>query len=280
MTAAPRTIFCGVLWLSASIFPGGCRCDSDGPPAEIAVSNSYLYAVVRDLCGEDTAILSLVPPGMCPGHFDIKPSEVRRLFQTRLLLTFDFQRGIGQVLPTDGRGPTLSTVAAPQGLCVPATYLSILNETAAILSAEFPDRGSFFKQRQEEITVRIAALEAECIDAMAALKAPQAPVLASQHQAAFAEWLGLDVVSTFSGRDTETAANINAALHETDQRPLRWIIANQQEGTRLAEALADRIGAPVAVFSNFPDTFSGSASAPAFDSLVRGNLRRLAEATQ
>ena len=41
--------------------------------AEVAVTNSYLGCAVRELCGDDTEVLCLVPPGMCPGHFDISP---------------------------------------------------------------------------------------------------------------------------------------------------------------------------------------------------------------
>ena len=106
----------------------------------------------------------------------------------------------------------------------------------------------------------------------------ESPVLSSRHQAEFAKWLGLNVVSDFSGSDTETAANINTALRQSDSYGLRWIIANQQEGTQLAKAMAERLKTPVAVFSNFPNTAGCSVNYPAFDELVRSNIRQLTEA--
>ena len=268
-----------MLALAAAL--AGCRKAVDVPAGtEIAVTSSYLHAAVRDVAGNDVSVFCIVPPGMCPGHFDLKPSEAQRLVRSRLVVAFDFQRGIGQFLPTDGRGPTLQTVDAPPGLCIPATYLTVVNQTAAILSAAFPDRAATFAQRAADVAKRMATLEAECTAMMEAHRLNGASVLASPHQAAFAEWLGLEVAATFAGRDVETAANLNTAIQNAEKKSLRCIIANQQEGTQLANVLAERLGAPAAVFSNFPNTLSDDAAAPAFDALVRDNLRRLVEAVQ
>lgn len=259
----------------------GCRREPEAPAgAEIAVTSSYLHAAVRDVAGEEARIFCIVPPGMCPGYFDLKPSEAKRLLRARLVVAFDFQRGIGQLLPTDGRGPTLKTVDAPSGLCIPASYLNVVRRTAEILSTTFPERAAAFAQRAVAIAERMAALEAECAAAIQTHHLQDARVLTSPHQAAFAEWLGLQVAGTFAGRDVETAANLNTAIQNAEKKPLRCLIANRQEGIQLADVLAERLAVPAAVFSNFPDTLSDSAAAPAFDAMVRDNLRRLIEATR
>ena len=77
----------------------GCKpaTDQDKQP-EIAVSNSYLSSIVKDICTEQTEVMSLAPPGMCPGHFDISPSQVNQLSGCSVLLLFDFQEKIGDAL--------------------------------------------------------------------------------------------------------------------------------------------------------------------------------------
>lgn len=266
--------------LLLAVLATGCQNDADTLPAEIAVSNSYLHAIVRDLCGDETAIFAVVPPGMCPGHFDIKPADVRRLHQCRLMLAFDFQEGMRNILPDGDRGPVFHTITVPPGMCIPDTYLSMANATAEILIGQYPDRKPHFQHRLEVIAERMAALETEAAATIQSLDLHQAPVLTSRHQSLFAKWLGMDVIATFSGSDSETAANINAALAASGRYALRCIIANQQEGTQLANALADRLSAPTTVFSNFPNAPADTVQSPAFDQLVRDNLRRLAEATQ
>ena len=58
---------------------------------QIATTTSYLEAAVHDLLGEDFSVLRLAEPGTCPGHFDIRPSQVLELRQCGVLLRFDFQ---------------------------------------------------------------------------------------------------------------------------------------------------------------------------------------------
>ncbi|MEN6334284.1 MAG: hypothetical protein ABFE01_08480, partial [Phycisphaerales bacterium] len=114
--------------------PGGC---------EIAVTNSYLECAVRDLCGEDAAILCLAPPGMCPGHFDISPAQVRQLKGCRLLLRFDFQQGIEQRLERMRQGGLdIQPVQVMEGLCVPDTYIAVCRRVCQVLSKTYPQRAA------------------------------------------------------------------------------------------------------------------------------------------
>jgi hypothetical protein len=101
-------------------------------------------------------------------------------------------------------------------------------------------------------------------------------VLASRHQAAFCQRLGLQVVSTFPAADVALPSEIAGAVQQGQASGVEWIIANVPEGRQAADALADRFGAGVVVFGNFPDA-QGTDS---FDRLVRGNLALLVEATQ
>jgi ABC-type Zn uptake system ZnuABC Zn-binding protein ZnuA len=280
MSLRGRGLWAGSIAAVLGWLINGCGQAPDTPAVEIAVTNSYLLAIVQDVCGDETAVFSVVPPGMCPGHFDITPADMRRLHHCRLLLAFDFQESIGTILPDNGRGPHLATLVVPPGMCVPRTYLAMAQQTAEILIAEYPHREATFRKRLEQIAKRMEALEAECAAFIDSRGLRGAAVLTSRHQAVFAQWLGLNSVASFSGGDIETAANINAALSAAQGRDVRCIIANQQEGTRLAHALADRLEAPAAVFSNFPHSPAFTDAVPAFDELVRNNLARLAEALQ
>ena len=90
-----------ILVSSAACVLLGAGCGnkpSEDSAAEIAVTNSYLGCAVLDLCGDDTEVLCLAPPGMCPGHFDISPSQVKQLCDCRMLLLFDFQKSVAETL--------------------------------------------------------------------------------------------------------------------------------------------------------------------------------------
>ena len=97
------------------------------------------------------------------------------------------------------------------------------------------------------------------------------PVLASGHQDVFCRRLGLNVVGTFSGADTAQASAMEEAVAAGEKAGVKWIIANLPEGRRMADVLADRLGATVIVFGNFPEPDEEQA----FDALVRRNVDHL-----
>jgi len=255
----------------------GCKNEDTQPEQpEIAVTNSYLQCVVSDLSQGQTKILCLTPPGMCPGHFDISPSQVSQLANCRLFLRFDFQKSIDQALARmKDRGLKIGSVRDLPGLCVPETYLNICRDVCDFLSSEYPNRNAEYNQRLKFIEKRLDNLSKELLDQVKQAGLKSTKVLASGHQAEFCKWLGLDVIATFTSSDIETVSNINQCLQKARGKQIRFIIANKQEGTALANALAERLEATVVVFSNFPQINSHSDN---FDQLLLENVRALLEA--
>lgn len=240
----------------------------------VAVSSPYLAAVAADLLGEAVPLVVLAEPGMCPGHFDLRPSLVRRALACRMLLRMDFQQSLDARLAGSGRvPPPVVAVNVAGGLCEPATYAAVSRQAAeAFVAAGLltPDDAD---ARLAGVLERMDSLNAWSRGLIAEANLDGAPVLASGHQAAFCRALGLDVVGTFSAADTALPSQINEAVQRGHEAGVRVIVANLPEGRQLADALADRLGARVVVFGNFPE-----ADGPdAFDRLVRRNVTALTE---
>lgn len=257
----------------------GCRNREAGQDQpEIAVTNSYLQSAVEDLCGEDMNTLCLAPPGMCPGHFDMSPSQVSELCKCKILLLFDFQKSIeGSLSRMKDNGLQMGIVKTQPGLCVPQTYVAICREVADILSAEYPGRAEQYEQRLSSIQKRMEKTQAQLHASVAQSGAASANVIASNHQAHFTRWLGLETIATFAGSDMETMSNISDCLSKAEGRDVRFVIANKQEGTALAESMANRLHAKAVVFSNFPVL---DADGAAFDQLLAENVQALVKAVR
>ena len=263
--------------LSATVILYSCKpvSDRDKQP-EIAVSNSYLLSVVKDICTEQTEVMSLAPPGMCPGHFDISPSQVNQLGGCSILLLFDFQEKIGDALSRlKERGLKICIVECPEGLCLPDTYLTIARSVADVLLQDNPDGKAEYNIQLEQIKNRLDELSAGIHKKMEESGLSDAKVVTSGHQGVFADWLGLDVVATFAGSDTETPGSINQCLQQAKDKDVRFVIANKQEGTVLAKALAERLNADMVIFSNFPAGPSDTTNMSDFDRLLLENISNL-----
>ncbi len=269
-----------VLYLAAVAFSAllVAGCESVAEPSApgvkpLAVSSPYLEAAVVDLLGGDTPLVRLAGPSSCPGHFDVRPSQIRELADCRLLIRFDFQAGLDRLLAERRNGePRIVTVSEPGGLCVPDTYLAVCRRLADRFAADGTMSRSAANAKLAEIERREAALGKAASDRIDAAGLRGAPVLCSKHQADFCRWLGLRVAAEFPNADTASTGGIDRAVTDAAEARVRFIIANEPEGRRAADALADRLHAAVIVFANFPEP----GKPDAFDAMVRRNLSALA----
>ena len=269
------SIFCALF----GCVPMGCRHrGTQQNEPEIAVTNSYLQCVVRDLYGEDVDVLCLAPPGMCPGHFDISPAQVKQLCRCRILLLFDFQKsGEASLSRIKANGLKTALVKTPPGLCVPEAYVATCREVCNILSSEYHELALRYKERLQLVEKRLESLNGEFHTEIEQSGLGSAKVIASNRQAQFCNWLGLETIATFLGSDAETVSNIDHCLRKAQEQGVKFVVANKQQGTGLAKALAQRLGVKMVVFSNFP-ALDGERNP--FDRLVRQNVKALLEAAE
>lgn len=246
--------------------------------AQVAASNSYLEAAVLDLLGQDTPVLRLAEPGMCPGHFDIRPSQINDLRRCRLLLRFDFQAALDDKLAgLTQDGLSICEIHVGGGMCAPPSYGEVCRQIAdALVEAHLLDRPSA-DSRLAQTRARLQQLEAACKQRIVQSGWTDQAVICSHHQAAFCGWLGLRVAATFSGADVTSVGDIEKAVQSGEVTRARVVIANLPEGRRVADALGERLGVKVVVFGNFP-LIQGAG--PFFDALVEGNVTALLEARQ
>lgn len=255
----------------------GCRREevdgqSTGKPS-VGVTTSYLECAVRDVAGDDLRIVRMLPPGGCPGHFDITPRMIDRLRKSAILFRFDFQESLDAKLERL-KGPGLGVAAIPtrDGLCLPDSYGEICQAVREALSKRWPERASTYASALASARTMLDKLSDDCRAQVERAGLVGTKVLSSRRQEAFTRWLGLDVVGTYPRGEESRISQIVESLATGRKGHVKIVIANLQEGTRLAQNLADRLGARLVVFSNFPAMERGEET---FDGLVRINVSRL-----
>lgn len=251
----------------------GCRPSPPPVAPRLATTTSYLEAAAQELVGNDVAVLRLAEPGTCPGHFDIRPSQVAELRQCAALLRFDFQQALDARFAGEGsHGPAVVEVALHAGMCVPESYRVACQQIAR----QFVTLGLLPPGHAERalntVAMRLDTLSREATNRVAQAGLTGLPVLASRHQRDFCEWLGLKVAATFRAADTASIAEIEEAIGAGRLGQVKLVVANLPEGHRTADALAERLGARVVVFENFPSLRQGRVS---FDEMVQTNLGAL-----
>ncbi len=238
----------------------------------VVVTTSMLESAARELLPADAPLelVSLAPPGTCPGHFDLSPRMVPLLHRADVLVRHDFQAGLDKRLSALGLDGLRVVPAAAEGsLLVPRTYLGLVDQVEGALAAELPGRMAELAAARAATAARLAGLEAE-------VRATAAPwrgrkVLAGAQQAAFCSWLGLDVIGRFDRPEQMSPRELEELLALDPQA----VVGNLQSDADTAISLGARLGVGVAMLSNFP---GAPGYGTTYDDLVRADLDRLAAA--
>jgi zinc transport system substrate-binding protein len=262
-----------LLTLSLLIFPAFAQNKVHVSSYRLATTTSWLEVCLHDFLGEDTEVLRISPPGTCPGHFDIQPSTFTALQECDLLFYFDFQESIRETLAANS-GERLQTISivSPSGMSVPAQYVDACKSIHEALCEHFPEKTRLFEERLAAIELRMKNLSDKIEHELGKSDFSRKSVIASSHQRAFAKWLGFEVVDVFSGGDSASPRRIRGLVKTAKKENVRFVIGNLQEGTRYASLLAEEIGVPLIIFSNFP-AMDGEQNS--FDSLALYNLKQL-----
>lgn len=241
----------------------------------VAVANSYLEAAVAQF-SSDLRIIRLAEPGTCPGHFDLRPQQLREIRGARALLRFDFQRGLEERLRSAHDATVVfGTITIPGGMCEPDSFAAVSRQVADTLQRAGLLTADHAAARLRHLEERLVELTTWAREELQRAGLSSTPIVTSYHQAAFCEYLGLTVSARFRGAESAGIDEIEAILQRGP--PVQIVIANRPEGVRLAESLAIRLGVPVVVFDNFPaDTPTPGTG---FEQLVRANVERLLTAT-
>ena len=109
---------------------------------------------------------TLVPPGACPGHFDMKPSEARSVEECDLLLRHGFESFLPRSLPRSVR--TLA-VRPSENEMTPPGQAEAARSIAAAFAGMRPAWGAFFRARLDaylaelDAAGRVIARDAEAL---------------------------------------------------------------------------------------------------------------------
>jgi zinc transport system substrate-binding protein len=245
-----------------------CASTLHAEPLKVLCSTSQLGAAASAVGGAAVAVTTIIPFGMCPGHFDLSPRQADKLRQADLLLYHGYERFL-TALAEGMPGLAIQRVEISGNWMMATKHRQGASAVAAILSAQRPEQGDYFAGRLAQYLRDIDAANAAQASVIAALRGRA--VLCAAMNSDVAEELGCKVVGTFP-RDEELSAQALATLVATAQKErVSLVIDNLQSGGKGGPAIARELGVPIAVLSNFP-------AADGFPAALRQNAAALRSA--
>jgi ABC-type Zn uptake system ZnuABC Zn-binding protein ZnuA len=239
----------------------------------VVVTTSMIATAVRAVAGEAVEVETLMPAGTCPGQFDLEPQQVRRVRTAVLVIRHEFQGFLDARFGAAGIRP--EDVVAPSAggpFTLPTNYARYCALVATEITKRVPALSASTPARLVEIRERAAATEKRLRRDAEPLRGTRVVVAAFQTD--FLRWLGLDVVAVFPPDDDPSPRTLTAAISGGRERGAVLVVGNEQNGRRVPQAIAEAIGVPAVILSNFPPRVGEGA----YEELLAANLRLLLDA--
>jgi len=257
------------------VLSSGCQAKST-PPLQVVTTTSLLGSIVERIGGEHVSVTVLVPPGSCPGHFDIKPGDIQAAAEGKLFLKHGWE-GFADKLIESAKNPDLKvvTIEVKGNWMAPPVQSQAVDKVLAALSEADPAHKDEFQKNAEAYKKIIEDTEKKLKEKLAAAGAEGVPVLCGKYQTGFAKWAGFNVVATYGRPEELTPQVVKELVEKGKAAGVKLVIDNLQSGPDAGVEIAKEIGAAHVTLSNFPGGFEGTET---WEKAVEKNVELLLEA--
>lgn len=225
----------------------------------IVVGTSAIHSAVKDLTGKDAELAIVVPPNLCPGHFDLKPSDIEKFLNAKLIILHIWQKELPSVKSLiRGTNPPREKVAyiqAEGNWFVPQNYIRGMEEIGKVLiSAELLTEEDYKKQFEKRKN-EILAFEQETIQKVKKYNPENIQLISSALQSDFVDWLGFKVVATFPRTEEFNLSSWGKLLDKGKKEHVNIVVENlQSDEIEIVKKLSFELNAEPVILSSFPYT--------------------------
>ena len=261
-----NVVVIATLILSLIITPilGGCA-PAETPRLKVVTSISLIAQIVERVGGDLVDVVNIIPPAQCPGHFDVKPSDIQKLADADLFLLGGWQGELfSQELIDAANNPDLTVVTLdipsnPQSnWMTPSVQQEAAEKITAALSRVDTENSAAYQDSAAEYKDKIEAKAAEIKARVAGEDLSSINVICSGMQAAFVRWVGLNSVAFYGRPDSLTPQVVKELVDKGREEKVTLIIDNMQSGKDAGAGIAEELGCARVILSNFPGCFENT----------------------
>ncbi|NWF77574.1 MAG: zinc ABC transporter substrate-binding protein [Chloroflexi bacterium] len=224
---------------------------------DIMTGSSLITNIIQDVADGKLETGTLIPPGVCPGHYDIKPSHIVALASCRALFIHDYQANFqnvqGAIEAAENPDLIIVAVNVTGNWMVPSVQAEAVSKIAQILGEIDPENAAYYRERATDRAQAILAKGEEVKNRLQGAGLEGVKVICAEMQQGFVRWAGFDVVATYGRPEDLTPAQVQELIDKARGAGVALVIDNLQSGaTATSETMAQDIGAIQVTISNFP----------------------------
>jgi zinc transport system substrate-binding protein len=247
---------------------------------DIMAGSSLIANIIQDVAGDKMETRTLIPPGVCPGHYDVKPSDIEALATCRALFIHDYQQYFTNindaVAAADNPSLNITVLNVTGNWMVPAVQAEAVGKIAQALGELDPENAVYYEGKAAERAQAILAKGEDVESELQGAGVEGVKVICAEMQAGFVGWAGFNITATYGRPEDLSVSDVEQLVTDAIEAGVVLVIDNLQSGaTATSEAMAQDIGAIQMTISNFPGGFENTET---WEKAIEKNVDLLQEA--
>ena len=247
-----------------ALSPAGCA-EEENPGLKVVASTAQITQIVARVGVGAVDVVNIIPPAQCPGHFDVKPGDIQKLAEADLFLLHGWQgEKFSEELIATADNPDLTVISldipsnSESNWMVPSVQQEATDGVAAALSQVDSANNSAYQASADEYKKAIEIKETELQGRLAGQNLANVNVICSGMQAAFLDWVGLNVVTFYGRPDTLTPQVVQDIVDLGRSEDVVLVVENMQSGADAGAGIAEDLGCARIILSNFPGGYENT----------------------
>jgi zinc transport system substrate-binding protein len=248
--------------------------------ADIVTGSSLITNIIQDVADGKVETRTFIPPGVCPGHYDVKPSDIEALANSKALFIHDYQENFenvkGVIEAAENPDLIIMAINVTGNWMVPQVQAEAVDKIAQALGEMDPENAEYYQEKAAERAQAILAKGEEVRNRLLGARLEEVKVICADMQEGFVKWAGFDVVATYGRPEELSVVDVDQLVNEAKEAGVALVIDNLQSGdTATGVAMAQDIGAIQVTISNFP---GGLENTETWEKAIDKNVDLLLEA--
>jgi ABC-type Zn uptake system ZnuABC Zn-binding protein ZnuA len=216
----------------------------------VVATTEILGDFVRKIAEDRVELVVLIPGGMCPAHYDIRPSDVAAVARAALVLHHGFEPWMENLIKSSGSKALV--VKTGDDWNVPPNAIAQVGIVRDALEKILPQDALVVQQNALAFQKRIEELASRLLARAQQLNVQDAKVISQAFQEKFVRWLGFNVIGTYPAPERVSAQLFLQLVQLGREQKVALVVDNLQSGVGVGARLAFEIGAISVVLTNFP----------------------------
>ena len=222
---------------------------------KIVTTTTALEDLVKEVGGDMVQVTSFVSSGVCPDHWDMKPSQFIALNESKIVFKHGMEGWLSNLTRQDQKVVVLS---GPWN--TPQTAINKTQATAKALIEVDPANAALYDENAKALETQFTELAEDLRQRAKEANTTEVKVICMDWQKGFISSMGFDIARIYGSQETLSIKDVNDIVKAGKQENISLVADNLQSGTDVGGQIAEEIKAKHVILTNFPGAVPGTDS--------------------